>query len=64
MSSPERINYKVRIAPVAEKDLEEIYSYIAKDNPRAAAGFFKHLRQKALTLRWSQQRCSRIPEKI
>lgn len=64
MSSPECINYKVRIAPVAEKDLEEIYSYIAKDNPRAAAGFFKHLRQKAITLRWSPQRCPRIPEKI
>lgn len=64
MSLPERINYKVRIAPVAEKDLEEIYSFIAKDNSRAAASFFKLLRKKAPTLRWSPQRCPRIPEKI
>lgn len=64
MSSPERINYKVRIAPVAEKDLDEIFSCIAKDNPRAAAKFFKKLRRKAETLKWPPQRCPRIPEKI
>lgn len=64
MNSPRRIKYRVRIAPVAEKDLDEIYSYIATDNPGAAARFFKKLRQKAETLKWSPQRCPKIPEKI
>jgi toxin ParE1/3/4 len=64
MSSLRSIIYKVRFLPVAEKDLEEIYTYIAKDNPRAAAKFFKNLRQKAATLRWSPHRCPKIPEKV
>jgi plasmid stabilization system protein ParE len=64
MNSPRRINYKVRITPVAEKDLAEIYQYIARDNPTAAAKFFKELRKKAQTLKWSPQRCAKIPEKI
>lgn len=64
MNSPRRINYKVRITPVAEKDLAEIYLYIARDNPTAAAKFFTGLRRKAQTLKWSPQRCAKIPEKI
>ena len=64
MRLPRRINYSVQIMPVAEKDLDEIYTYIAKDNPRAAMSFFKKLRQKTETLKWSPQRCPRIPEKI
>jgi len=44
--------------------LAEIYRYIAKDNPKAAAKFFNALRRKAQTLKWSPQRCAKIPEKI
>lgn len=63
-SLPSRINYKVRILPAAERDFARVFSYIAKDNPQAAARFFHKLRQKVQTLRWSPQRCARIPEKI
>lgn len=64
MSSPRRINYKVRIAPIAEKDLAEIYDYVAQDSPRNAAKFFYRLREKVASLKHSPFRCPRIPEKI
>jgi len=52
------------MAPVAEKDLAEIYLYIAKDNPKAAANFFNELRREDQSLKWSPQRCAKIPEKV
>jgi plasmid stabilization system protein ParE len=61
---PRRTIFKLRIAPVAEKDLEGVYSYIAMDNPRAAANFFKQLRKKTETLKRLPRRCPKIPEKI
>ena len=63
-NSPKRTIYKVRISRVAEKDLQDIYFYIAQDKPVAAARFFHMLRQKALTLHRSPLRCAKIPERF
>ena len=33
--------YQIRYLPIAEDDLEDIFDYILKDNPSAAAGLLK-----------------------
>ncbi len=61
---PRRTSSRVRITPAAEKDLRDIYFYIAQDKPAAAARFFNLLRQKAQNLQRSPLRCAKIREHI
>ncbi len=39
-----------RITPLAQQDLREIRTYIARDNPRAASTYVRLLRQKCRIL--------------
>ena len=54
--------YVVNIGPIAEKDLEEIWSYIAADSPQAAAAFMDELFQQLRTLQTFPLRCPLIAE--
>lgn len=54
--------FQVEITQSAEEDLEEIWTYIAEDNPEAADRFVLNLEEKAQTLEQFPQRCPLIPE--
>jgi plasmid stabilization system protein ParE len=57
-----RIVITPRIAPDAEADLRNAYSYIRRDNLRAARAWLKGLRQRIKTLVQFPERCNRAPE--
>jgi len=54
--------FKVEIAESAEKDLEEIWTYITQESPQAASLFVLELERQAHTLETFPKRCSLIPE--
>ena len=54
--------FQVRIAESAEKDIEEIWTYIAIDNPAQASKFILQLETQVTTIEKFPQRCSLIPE--
>lgn len=54
--------FRVEIAQSAEEDLEEIWTYIAQDNPEAASRLVLNLEEKVQTLEQFPQRCPPIPE--
>jgi plasmid stabilization system protein ParE len=55
-------NYRVRITQSAERDLEEIWSFIAADSPEEADKFIKQLETQAASLEPFPERCALIPE--
>jgi toxin ParE1/3/4 len=57
-----RVKYNVEITPAAERDVEEIWGYIADDSPDNAAAFFVRLEDQVDTLEQLPERCPLIPE--
>ncbi len=56
------VKYNVEIAPVAERDIEEIWDYIAADSPENATAFIVCLEEQIDTLEQFPERCPLIPE--
>jgi len=54
--------YRVKVTRHAEKDIEAIYTYIARDRPEAALGFVSELERQISTLERFPLRCPIIPE--
>lgn len=54
--------YKVRLADTAQGDVEEIWSYIAADNPDAADAFVEALDAQIASLETYPERCPLIGE--
>lgn len=54
--------FRVEIAQSAEEDVEEIWTYIAHDNPEAATRFVLELEERVQALEQFPQRCLLIPE--
>ena len=56
------VKFDVRITPSAEKDLEDIWTYIADDSRKRASDFILVLEKQISTLEHFPERCSLIPE--
>jgi toxin ParE1/3/4 len=54
--------YKVEITPAAERDVEEIWTYIAADSLEIATAFLLRLEEQIQTLEQFPVRCPLIPE--
>ncbi len=54
--------FHVEITPTAERDIEEIYTFIAEDNIKAAEKFVSELERQAKTLEAFPERGPVIPE--
>jgi toxin ParE1/3/4 len=54
--------YSVEITPAAERDVEEIWTYIADDNPENATDFILRLEEQIEALEQFPERCPLIPE--
>ena len=54
--------YSVEITPIAESDVEDIWTYIANDSPANATAFILRLEEQIATLEQSPERCPLIPE--
>ena len=54
--------FKVEITPSAERDLEEIWDYIAHDSPGNATAFILQIEKQIDSLEQSPERCPLIPE--
>jgi plasmid stabilization system protein ParE len=54
--------YSVEITPAAERDVEEIWSYIAADSQESATAFILRLEEQIETLEQYPERCPLIPE--
>lgn len=54
--------YSVEITPAAERDVEEIWSYIAADSREIASAFIVQLEEQIETLEQFPERCPLIPE--
>ena len=54
--------YAVEIAQAAERDLQEIWAFIALDDPAAAERFIARLERMIGTLEAFPERCPSIPE--
>jgi toxin ParE1/3/4 len=57
-----RVKYNVEITPAAERDVEEIWDYIADDSPENATAFIVQLEDQIDTLEQLPERCPLIPE--
>lgn len=54
--------FKVEITETAEKDVAEIWEYIAQDKPDAETAFIIRLEEQIGTLEHFPQRCPLVPE--
>ena len=54
--------FRVKITRTAEKDIEEVWSFIAQDSPEEAGGFIRQLEDQIRTLENFPERCPLIPE--
>ncbi len=54
--------FKVEITQTAEKDVAEIWEYIAQDKPDAATAFIMRLEEQIDTLERLPERCPLVPE--
>jgi plasmid stabilization system protein ParE len=54
--------YNVEITPAAERDVEEIWSYIAADSQEHATAFILRLEEQIAALEQFPERCPLIPE--
>ncbi|GAB7026464.1 type II toxin-antitoxin system RelE/ParE family toxin [Geotalea toluenoxydans] len=57
-----RVKYNVQITPAAERDVEEIWIYIADDSPENANAFIIGVEEQITTLEQLPERCPLIPE--
>jgi toxin ParE1/3/4 len=55
-------SYSVQITPAAERDVEEIWTYISEDSQEAAAAFILRLEEQINALEQFPERCALIPE--
>src|SRR5688572_11385413 len=56
------MKYKVVVSPTAEADLDDIFRFIAHDNPTAAGKFVAAVRSKMKALAQMPARCPPAPE--
>ena len=56
------VKYSVQVTPAAERDVEEIWTYIADDSPEDATAFILRLEEQIETLEQLPERCPLIPE--
>lgn len=56
------VKFRVRITRTAERDIEEIWSFIAQDSPEEASRFIRRLESQIATLERFPERCPLIPE--
>jgi toxin ParE1/3/4 len=54
--------FRVRITRAAERDIEEIWNFIADDSAEAAGRFIRRLVEQIETLEKFPERCPLIPE--
>ena len=54
--------YSVEITPAAERDVEELWTYIAEDSPENATAFILRLEEQIEALEQFPMRCPLIPE--
>ena len=54
--------YRVDITRTAERDIEAIHTFIARDNPPAAAAWLGTVERNIISLERWPQRCPVIPE--
>ena len=54
--------FRVRITRTAERDVEEIWNFVAQDSPEAAERFIGRLEEHIETLERFPERCPLIPE--
>jgi toxin ParE1/3/4 len=54
--------FQVRITRSAEKDIEEIWTYIAEDSSEAGAKFVRELERQVRALENFPERCPLVPE--
>ena len=54
--------YRVVVTPEAEQDLDDLFRFVALNNPSAARKFVAGLRKRLKTLTAMPKRCSRAPE--
>jgi plasmid stabilization system protein ParE len=54
--------FRVEITRSAERDIDEIWTYISTDNPTQALEFITQLERQVATLERFPQRCPMIPE--
>jgi plasmid stabilization system protein ParE len=56
------MTYRVVVTSEAEQDLDQLFQYVAHDNPAAARKFVAGLRKRLKTLASMPRRCPRAPE--
>lgn len=56
------MTYRVVVTSEAEQDFDELFRYVARDNPAAARKFVAGLRKRLKTLASMPKRCPRAPE--
>lgn len=54
--------FQVRITGTAERDIEELWAYIAQDDPQTASKFVLELDKQLQTLERFPERCPLLPE--
>lgn len=54
--------FQVKITRTAEKDLNEIWDYIGRDNAREAERFINRIEHQITTLEHYPERCPSVPE--
>ena len=54
--------FRVDISSAAENDIQEIWSFIARDDPETATRFIRQLKKRVNTLQRSPRRCPLISE--
>ena len=54
--------FRVRVTHTAERDLEEVWNYIANDSPEGAKQFIRRLEEEIETLEIFPERCPLISE--
>ena len=54
--------FRVRISETAERDVDEIWTFISQDSLEAAAGFILRLEERVSKLEAFPSRCPLIPE--
>ncbi len=54
--------YRVEITPAGEADIQEIFDFIARDDPFAAIGWVEEVERQISTLEQFSLRCPMIPE--
>lgn len=54
--------YKVKITATAERDIQSVFDYIARENPSVAAQWVEEVERQIDSLERFPERCSVIPE--